>query len=226
MRTLAYLLAACGQAFFLYYAARLWRRDRNSYLALLLMNLVALVYDSLAVAVGPVLGEGPLLRALSAPRFWAHALLSPLLVIFAFGVARRAGISWAQSRGAHAAACLFALALLVMGAQTDVLALDLQPKIDGETLRYVNVAHKGPPIPVILVNVFALVTGVSLGRATGDWRMLGGAALMFALAPQSPRLPALGNLAELAFSYAMISGEQLARKAEATRLALKKGETR
>ena len=51
--------------------------------------------------------------------------------------------------------------------------------------------------------------------------LLGGAALMFALAPQSPRLPALGNLAELAFSYAMISGELVARRAEAARLALK-----
>ena len=221
MRTLAYLLAAFGQIAFLYRAARLWQSGRSSYLPLLLLNLVALVYDSLAVAVGPGLGEGVLLRALSAPRFWAHALLSPLLVIFAFGVARRAGLGWAQSRGAHAAACLFALALIVMGAQIDVLGLDLQPRIDAETLRYVNVAHKGPPIPVILVNVFALLVGVSLGRATRDWRMLGGAALMFALAPLSPRLPALGNLAELAFSYAMISGELGARKAEAARLALK-----
>jgi hypothetical protein len=212
MRTALYLVALFGQLAILIAALRLFVGKRNAYLPLFLLNLLGLVYDCSIIAAGRFIGEGELLRALNAPRFWIHALFSPLLVIFVFGVTRRCGVPWAQSRTAHAVACLFAAGLIVMGARTDILALDLRPVIDGETLRYRNFAHTGPPIPVILVNVFTIAAAVAVYRRTRAFGMLLGASFMFLGAAITPRFPSLGNVAEVLFSWALLEGERAARR--------------
>ena len=212
MRTALFLLAAVGQAYFLWTAIVLYRAQRDRYLPIVILTLLALVYDGLTIAIGGMIGEGPLLRALNTPRFLAHALITPLLLIFVFGVMRRCGVSWAQSRGAHATACLVAVALVLWGSKSGVLDLSLAPRFDHETIRYANTAEKGPPIPVILVSVLTTAAAIAVGRKTRQYGMLAGSLVMFALAPQTPRFPAIGNIAEVFFSYGLISGERAARR--------------
>jgi hypothetical protein len=212
MVSLSFCLIGLAQLFFFWQVFKLYSRDPNRYLPLAMLCLAALVYDCWAIAVGGLVGEGATLQAISRPRFYTHALFTPLLIIFAFGLARRMGATWAQGNAFHAVICLFTLALIALGAREDILHLALTPKIVGDSVRYANGAAKGPPIPAILVNVFfLLIGGWIFYKKRSPWFFLG-SLFMFLIAPFSPRLPLLGNIGELGISFAILKGEQLARQ--------------
>lgn len=154
----------------------------RAYLWLLLAVLVGLTYDNLVIAIGSFVGESDLLKTLNAGRFAIHALVTPLLAIFGLGILRSAGLGWAQNKVWHAVICIFATALVGLGAFTDIVRLELAPRALADTLRYVNVAVKGPPIPSILTIIALIVMGVFLWRKTG-WQWLAlGALVMFVAA--------------------------------------------
>lgn len=44
---------------------------------------LGLVYDNALIAVGKFIGEGTLLEALNLARYWSHAFLTSLLILFA-----------------------------------------------------------------------------------------------------------------------------------------------
>jgi hypothetical protein len=211
MYSLGFFLIGLAHLWFLWQAWKLYRREPNWYLPLAMICLASLIYDCWAIAAGRFLGEGPLLQAVSRPRFYTHALFTPLLIIFAFGLARRLGARWAGNRAFHAVICLFALALIVLGAREDILHLTFAPKTLGDSLRYANAAAKGPPMPAILVNVFFLLIGGWLWRKTKSAAFFLGSLFMFIIAPLTPKLPLLGNFGELGISFAIITGEKLAQ---------------
>ena len=212
MYSLGFFLIGLAHLYFLAQAGKLYQREPTRYLPLAMLCMAALVYDCWAVAAGFFLGEGSLLQTISRPRFYTHALFTPTLIIFAFGLARRLGAGWAQSKVFHAVICLFTLGLIVLGAREDILHLSLSPKILGDSIRYTNASVKGPPLPAILVNVFFLLIGGWLWRKRkSPWFFLG-SLFMFCIAPFTPRLPLLGNFGELGIAFAIIKGEQLAQK--------------
>lgn len=144
--------------------------------------LAGLAYDNLIIALGAFIGEGDFLKSLNAGRFAVHALATPLLTIFAFGILRSAGLGWAQGKIWHAGICLFATALVGLGVFNDIIRLELAPRTLADTFRYVNVAVKGPPIPSIVTIVVLIVMGIFLWRKTG-WQWLAvGALVMFVAA--------------------------------------------
>src|SRR5699024_5006927 len=65
-----------------------------------LLIVAGLVYDNAVLATGRLIGEGPLLEALNLGRFWIHALVTPLLVVFAWHAITRTGAGWARTRWA------------------------------------------------------------------------------------------------------------------------------
>ncbi|MBP8000852.1 MAG: hypothetical protein KA314_16445 [Chloroflexi bacterium] len=156
---------------------------QNSYLVLLWLVLIGLFYDNLIIGIGRFVGEGALLETLSVGRFWIHALLTPTMIIFGFGVLRRAGISWAQGRTAHIIVCVVATLLILLGAYSDILRLDLYSTPSADILRYRNEGGlPGPPLPAIVTILFLIGYGVSLWR-NRSWPWLAvGAMLMFAAA--------------------------------------------
>jgi hypothetical protein len=177
---------------------------RNSYALLLAAVLAGLFYDTLIIGIGKFIGEGDLLKTLNAGRFYVHALLTPTMMIFGFGVLRKAGVKWAQGRTAHIIVCVVTTLLIALGAYSDILQLDLQTKIVADTLRYVNEGGlKGPPIPAILTIIFLIVAGISLWRNTG-WKWLAiGAILMFIAAGAGMGdMFYIGNLGEVALGFA------------------------
>jgi hypothetical protein len=177
---------------------------RNSYALLLAAVLAGLFYDTLIIGIGKFIGEGDLLKTLNAGRFYVHALLTPTMMIFGFGVLRKAGVKWAQGRTAHIIVCVVTTLLIALGAYSDILRLDLQTKIVADTLRYVNEGGlKGPPIPAILTIIFLIVAGISLWRNTG-WKWLAiGAILMFIAAGAGMGdMFYIGNLGEVALGFA------------------------
>ncbi len=97
-----------------------------SYALLLLIVIAGLTYDVLIILLGHFLPEGGLLRTLNIGRFVIHALATPLLIIFGFGVVRHGGLGWAQSRTNHILICVLATLLIGFGVYEDIFLLNLQ----------------------------------------------------------------------------------------------------
>jgi hypothetical protein len=96
----------------------------------------------------------------------------------------------------------------------DIVQLRMEPVIEEETLRYRNAGHVGPPIPSIVVILVMTVVGLLLWiRTKTPWVFIG-ALIEFICAPLGFRFPIIGQFGEVAFCGAMISGEQIAQKAE------------
>jgi hypothetical protein len=171
-------------------------RDR-AYLWVMLAVLVGLVYDNLIIALGSFIGEGDFLKTLNAGRYAGHAFGTPLLTIFAFGIARRAGVGWAQGKTAHILACVFTTALIGLGVYEDIIRLDLAPRVMFDTFRYTNMAVKGPPIPPILTILMLIALGISIWRKSGwKWLALGAIFMFIAAAAGTGDRLFIGNLGE------------------------------
>ncbi|MEU4564686.1 hypothetical protein AB0F72_40410 [Actinoplanes sp. NPDC023936] len=173
------------------------RRQPDWTLSLLVLVVLALIYDNAVVAIGSTLGEGPLLRALSFPRYVTHALLVPLLIMVAVGLGRRYGVRFFAGRAVPAAFGVLTLLLIAAGAWADILTLELEPTRYADTLRYTNAAANGPPIPAIIAILVMIGAGVALlMRARWPWLLVGGMA-MFAAAGAGAAVLWLSNLGEL-----------------------------
>lgn len=199
MLTIMFLSFSAGFAVFIRQLSGL---AKSSYLRLLLLVLAGLCYDTLVVGIGRFAGEGDLLRALNAGRYIVHALFTPMLMIFGFGVLRSAGVTWAQGRSAHAAVCGAAALLILLGSYADIFLLDLQPRAVAGSLRYLNEGGlSGPPLPAILTIVFLIAAGISLWRKTGwIWLALGAVAMFLAAGAAMGDLFYLGNIGEVILS--------------------------
>jgi hypothetical protein len=203
MLTVLYLILSGCFVFLVWQASKM----KGSYALLLLLVLAGLFYDTLIIGIGKFIGEGDLLKTLNAGRFYVHALLTPTMMIFGFGVLRKAGVKWAQGRTAHIVVCVITTLLIVLGIYSDILKLDLQTKIVSDTLRYVNEGGiKGPPLPALLTIIFLLIAGNLLWRDTG-WKWLAiGAAVMFCAAGLGMGdLFYMGNVGEVILGFANVS---------------------
>lgn len=113
-------------------------RYRDWLLFLTLLLMVALPYDTGIVALGSTIGEGDLLKALSAPRLNWFYLTAPLLLLIAGGIARRADFAWAQSNWVLGVLGLFALGFIVNDASKIFQVPTLYPACFEDVLRYVS----------------------------------------------------------------------------------------
>ncbi|MBL8091823.1 MAG: hypothetical protein KF758_14805 [Anaerolineales bacterium] len=203
MLTILYFIFVGVLAYFTWQALG---QKRTSYTWLLLIVLFGLIYDNLMIAIGNFIGEGALLKNLNAGRFFIHALITPTMMIFGFGVLRKAGVKWAQGKTAHIVVCAFATLLIALGAFSDIIKLDLQPSEVMGTLRYANEGGiKGPPIPAILTIIFLIVAGISLWRNTGwKWLALGALFMFIAAAMGMGDMVFISNLGEVVLGAANV----------------------
>lgn len=207
MLTVLYLVLTALFAYLTWQSVRLYGQRRSSYTLLLIPVLAGLVYDALVIALGRFIGQGGLLSALNLGRFAVHALFTPLLMIFAFGVLRRAGVGWAQGKAAHTAVCIVATLMVLLGAYADLLRVDMQPRVVMDTLRYVNEGGmKGPPIASLVTMLFLLVAGVMLWRRTGwPWLALGSLVMFVAAGAAMGALFFLGGIGEAVLGFANVA---------------------
>lgn len=170
--------------------------ERSWYLALLALVALGLVYDNGMVAVGRFIGEGPVLESLNLPRFIIHALVTPVLIIVGFGLARRAGAGWAQRRWVHGAFCALATVLIGYGVVTELIGLQLEPGGEGDAVSY-SAANPSLPVPSITVIVVLIAVGVAIIRRGGVWMTIGSVAMFVAAAIGSLPL-VVANIGEVA----------------------------
>lgn len=145
----------------------------------ILLVIAALVYDNGIIAAGRFIGEGSLLEGLNLARFWVHAALTPLLVLFAWHAAARAGVGWVRTRLAAGLAVLVVLALYVLEYVTILDGLRVEPGWEYGVLSYGDAAGgDGPPVMVLVVALALLVAGFLVWRRTGWVWLLVGAVVM------------------------------------------------
>ena len=166
---------------------------------------LGLAYDSAIFGLGAWIGAGSTLEALSGLRFLGHAVLTPMLVVWA-------GLRYANSVRMRASAVVFAVALVVLGLLVDVRGQVLVPREWADTLRY-TAEHPAPPIPAVLVVFVLLAAGVVARRREGRSALLWGSLVMVVAAGLGPIAPPLGNAGEAVLLASIVVAERFGPRA-------------
>lgn len=165
----------------LVYSLQVYRRTRRRAAILSWAILAGLFYDNLILSLGTLLEPGPLLEFLSYPRFYLHQLVLPWLVLVSFDLARMSGQRWAQSSRAGWASLALVLLILVAGALTRLVGLQLELEILDGVARYRAIGVSGPPLVSILSIGFTAVIGLLMWRRSGwPWLFLASLAVFIA----------------------------------------------
>lgn len=143
-----------------------------------LLIVLGLVYDNTVLAAGRMIGEGVLLENLSVARFWIHAFVTPLLVVWSWHAVRRAGYRWARTRAAGIVALLIAAGLMILELITVLAGLDVEPDLEYGVLSYSNPDASGPPLMVLFVAAALIAAGFLVWRRQRWPWLLVGAVVM------------------------------------------------
>lgn len=166
--------------------------------------IVGLIYDNIIISLGSFIGEGNVLLLLSTFRFWLHALFTPTLLLFAYGVAKQSSLQWANK---FIFKIIFLMSTLALISYEIIQTINKNPEILREygIVRYTLVGASGPPLMVIIVAFILLVVGVSLYRKTRWNIMMIGVALMVVGSAIPFNLPstAVINIFELFFIFSL-----------------------
>ncbi len=166
--------------------------------------LVGLAYDNIAVAIGRFVGYGDTLLAINMPRFWIHAVFTPLLIIVTGVLVGRLGVEQARTRNVAIGGWALVAMLIAIGVVDEVVRSRLVPEDAGDALRYVNDAVSGPPLPAIITVLAVLVLGVMAWRYAGfPWLFVGALVMLVAAAAGSSVLW-VGNLGELVLMSSVV----------------------
>ncbi|PSL40424.1 hypothetical protein B0H99_105202 [Planomicrobium soli] len=150
--------------------------------------VLGLVYDNGIIALGKFIGEGELLQALSVPRFWIHAFLTPTLVLFSWSALKWAGVEWAEKKAVLIFTVLYTLGLVVIEYIFETANLTLKSASEYGVLRYVSAEPAtGPPIMVLLLTAVLIFSGAILWKRTGwKWMLIGSAVMVIGSAVPIP----------------------------------------
>lgn len=165
-----------------------------------------LAYENAVIGLGRWVGEGPLLETLNTPRFIAHAVLTPMLMLWGLALLRRQSVAWALRTGTAVSVGAIVAFLVVYDATFDIFGLDLAPETWADTLRYANLAApEGPPLAAILTGLALIIVGGQSFLGTRSNRLLLAAIVMAAVAGLAGYSPILGNLGELALMAGILT---------------------
>ncbi|GJM42370.1 MAG: hypothetical protein DHS20C20_26520 [Ardenticatenaceae bacterium] len=213
MAELIYILYTIGQAALLWWGVRLWRVNGRFTLFLLLLPILGLVYDNGVIALGRFIGEGELLRALNQGRFLLHVLVTPMLIAAAVGLAAQARVQWAGKRISQALFGILSVGLIGLGF-SEYARFVYEPAWFGNTLRYVDTAVAGPPIPSIVTIIVIIILGVFVWRKSAwPWMCIGG-VIMFVGSAIPPSLvgPIVGSGAEVVLMGSLLATARQVQK--------------
>lgn len=219
MSNLAFLSYSLAHLMIVIWCLNIARSRHASGALLVAMISAGLVYDNAIIGLGATIGAGPVLEALSIPRFVMHAWLTPFMMIAATRIAVSAGVGWAQSTVWRVVVWILVLGGVAIGTVEYVFGLELYPSCYKGILRYtgnlsptqlcfpdqIPVQGGGPPIPSIVGNVVNLAVGFAIWRSFGWLWLMAGSLVMFASAavPVSGFGLAPGNGGEVVLMLSM-----------------------
>lgn len=165
----------------------------------------ALVYDNAVLAAGRWIGVGTTLETLSAFRFVAHIVLTPLLMPWARVVAGRAGVAWVRRPGIRTAVYALTLGVIALGVSGELARLTLVPAEWAGTVRYTtehsSLAGLLPPVITVVV---VLVAAVAVWRHRGYRLWTVTTVIMTVVSAAMPPM-LLTNAAELVFVWGIVA---------------------
>lgn len=208
MATLIYIIYTIAHILLLIWGVRLWRQSGSIRLFLVLLPIIGLLYDNAIIALGSLLGPSELLQTLNMGRFLLHAIITPMLIMAALDMARRAGVGWAANRVVYALFGLFTVVLILFGL-SEMPRMVFEPVVYGSTLRYVDTAVAGPPIPSIITIILIMIIGIFIWRQQQwPWLFIG-ALLNFIGSAMPPSVvgPAVGSGAEVILLTSLLATE-------------------
>lgn len=161
MNTFIYMLLAFGYLCFLIWGLILSNRNLVSLTNVLMLVILGLFYDNSIIALGKFIGEGQMLEGLSTVRFLLHALFTPLLILFAWGIGFRLGLPWTKKKFWKVIFTIMTLGLILYELVTSVFGLKLKAKEANGLLTYENIESVSP-VMVILVTIVLFIMGCIL----------------------------------------------------------------
>ena len=175
-----YLLFALAYLVLFIFMIRSMKRNGIASLSnVLILVILPLIYDNTILGVGSWIGEGQTLEVLNTARYWMHAILTPLLIVFSLGVLRRARVNWANTSAALWVTVAYAFAAFMVELFTVLLNLSLEAEVKYGVLSYSSTnSPSGPPIMILMVTLALLVSSIILWKRTGWFWMFIGVALM------------------------------------------------
>ncbi len=210
--SLIFLFYGLANLALLAWGIRLLLRYRPPATVPMLLVAFGLVYDNVMLAAGSMIGHGEMLERLSVPRFFMHAFGTPLLMLSALGLMRRASVTWARTVIAATGIALLTVAMIMVGADADLLRLDLVAKQTGDLVSYGNASASGPPVAPIVTILVLIAAGIAVWRSSGVPWLLLGAVAQFAAAAIGDAITIAGNLGEVALVAGMLlTDSRLAR---------------
>jgi hypothetical protein len=206
MGSVAHLIVAAIMVAMLVYAIRRYREQRAIWVLAFGGVVAGLIYDNAILGLGWMIGEGSTLYALTLPRFWIHALFTPLLGMFGWYIARRSGARWALGMPAYAIFGTLTIVGVAIGVITDASKMDYVFKVEEGVARYAH-ARAGAPIASILALLLALVGAIAMGVRTKRWEFAVGCVVFFVIAASRVG-GVIGNLGELALVISALVTER------------------
>lgn len=157
-----------------------------------------LAYDAFVIGFGQTIGAGDTLEALNTGRYWVHAILTPLLILIVGNLVSRLGVEQARTRNVILGGIALVAMLILLGVAGEAAKLHLVPEEDGGSLRYVNGAASGLPLPAVITALAMVVLGMMAWRYGGGvWWLFLGAMLMLLLTAAGVAAYWLANLGEV-----------------------------
>ncbi|WP_285766966.1 hypothetical protein [Peribacillus sp. SI8-4] len=143
----------------------------------LLFVTLALFWDNIVIASGKSIGDGPLLERLNISRFWIHGFITPTLILFGWGVAKKIDIPFTKKIGVFFF-FLFLTSGLVVYECMENIHKNFVPVQEYGVLRYVSEGSSGPPLMVLIVTLVLLVISINVFLRTRWIWMLSGVVIM------------------------------------------------
>lgn len=178
MWQIGYLLVAAAELALFFYVLRLLKRGRKVKIGdaiILAPLLLALVYDNTMLGLGDWIGENEAHRLLSGPRYITHAMMTPLLLVFATLCADRMKVpGFHNNRERLTIWGGIAFFIIWYGLWNDLVHMELGWETTGTAGgRYAHHGHVGPPIPVMVTGIGLILIGASIQRhARSPWVLL------------------------------------------------------
>ena len=205
-----FLAQAGVQLLLLIWLYRIWRGTGLAVAAMLLVPQFGLFYDNFIVGIGSWVGLGPLLEAISWPRFWIHWLMGAWLIIASGAILRLADIGWAQKKAIMGAFCVVTVGCMIYDVPY-FFEKSLFPVCEFGLVRYsvavaadkfclatqVAVPSDGAPWPQLITCFVVIGAGAVLAvKRRFPWMMLGGILMFISATPPFQRLK-LDNFGEI-----------------------------
>ncbi|WP_252504479.1 phospholipid phosphatase [Sporosarcina sp. Marseille-Q4943] len=159
---------------FAYMALLIWglkgihTQEFSKWTSVVYLVIIALIYDNGILAIGHWIGEGAVLENLNVIRYWMHAIITPLLVIFSIGTLRESGVSWAKKTWVTTLSILYTIVAILIEIVTVTADLHLQVEKEYGVVSYTFAEPpSGPPIMILFITLAMLLAGGVLRKKTG-----------------------------------------------------------